>query len=122
MAGKKDPRDDRPNPKNRATAACPPRHSRLQWLTTGRGLRSAPLAGDGRNDKSVPRVSRADGDGVRVRLAGGAVIVALRALSVRPGASGTQGRICLHRVAVRVRARALSLRTGGCEQQRACEN
>jgi hypothetical protein len=75
-------------------------------------VRSAPLAGDGRNDKSVPRVSRADGAGVRVRLAGGAVIVALRALSVRPGASGTQGRIGLHRMAVR-----LSLRTGGCEQQ-----
>jgi hypothetical protein len=69
------------------------------------------------DDHSVPRVSRAGGADARNHVAGDAVIVALRAVSVRPGASGTQGRIGLHRMAVRVRARALSLRAGGGEQQ-----
>src|SRR5471030_654794 len=36
------------------------------------------------DDHSVSRISRADGADMRVRLAGGAVIVALRALSVDP--------------------------------------
>jgi hypothetical protein len=68
----------------------------------------------------VARIPRADGAGVRVHLAGGAVIVALGVVSVDPRASGTQGGVGLHRMTVRVCA--LSLCCSDDDRQRRSQN